>query len=120
METNTNDLDQLLEKFSRSNTVRDKNIKSNRNLQDLINFGYVELTKDGSGLEYRITPSGMKFYQTGGFKGFDNRCKVEQEDINWRIKLNKWYYRYKWLPPTLSIISIVISVAAIIIVALCK
>jgi hypothetical protein len=77
-------------------------------------FGYINI-ENKVGITYLITPSGMKFYLEGGFKGFIDRSEVAQSDIEWRIKLNKWLYRCRLAPYIISVISLLFSVLVFII-----
>jgi hypothetical protein len=76
-------------------------------------FGYIDINSDTC-ITYIITPSGMKFYLEGGFKGFIDRNEVAKSDIDWRIKLNRWYYKNRSLPYIISGLSLLISVIALI------
>jgi hypothetical protein len=113
-------LDAILKKIVDGSPVSMNRIggKDVRNEVDALRkFGYITLD-DVMGQECTITPAGMKFHLEGGFKGFTDKDKRTKEDAELRINLNGWYYRTKWLAPTLSISSIVISLVSAIVAVL--
>lgn len=79
----------------------------------LCKLGYAE--KDKNFNNYTITAKGMNVYLNGGLTYyFQNRENITIE-LETSIKLNKWYYKHKWLPYSLSILSVAISIIALFI-----
>lgn len=78
-------------------------------IKKLIQFGFV-VNNDPSGTpDYNVTRKGMMFYFNGGFKNHTAHRNRVVDNIESSTRLNKWYYKYKWLPITVSLIALIVS-----------
>lgn len=88
--------------------------------------GYAQSISGGLGTIYEILQTGKDIVNSGGYIKYLERLKAmaeaeehsrniktELDEVN--LKLNGFYFKYKWLPFMLSGFAILISIAAIII-----
>jgi len=106
-------LDSKLEFLSKNAIIKRHDEQFDNETLFLEKLGFTEIEVNNMNQACRITPKGMMFFYEGGFKTFEDNNKFQKEDIETRIKLNKWLFRCKWLPYAISTVSIIISIIAL-------
>jgi len=107
-------LDVSLEFLSKNSIVKKHDEQFDEEIVYLERLGFADLDVNNTNQVCRISPKGMMFFLKGGFKTFKSNNELKIEDIDLRIKMNKWYYKHKWLPYILSIVAIIVSIISIL------
>lgn len=92
--------------------VNNRDVRDNYTdeLEKLVKYGLIEQTGISTTPEYKVTNKGMFFHFNGGFEFYVYKRDILTQNIQSNIVLNKWYYKYKWIPFILSLIAILISI----------
>ncbi len=106
-------LDEVLDHIRGFSSTDSDYAKENKwAIKILEDAGYLE----GTGFlgDYQITNDGTRTLLEGGFI---SRLKLKYEQLNNLIistKLNKWFYRLRWIPYAVSLLSLLVSLYAVL------